>query len=215
MRVLVTAGGLLFGLLIGGLVHGPSLHQADFSTDSTPAVAEARQPDPAAPPTLERPAPPIAAFPDEVQAARDRWREDGRSLQAIRAIRGIGEETLAEDIERIDALRRQGRGALLQGDLEGAEERWAQAIRLESSLQLGRPSAATFEMRRSLAAAWHERALAHEERGQVQTAWEIWQHATAIDPAHMDGLAGLQRLASRFAWERPSTLPEPRTWPQP
>ena len=132
-----------------------------------------------------------------VATALEKWAAGGRAQAAARALRAAGAAALAEAVEAIDANRRAGQSAFLEGDLEGAAARWGEAFRREEELGLPRPTAASLELRRRLADAWHRRALVHEERGQLREARACWAKAVAADPAHLDGLAGLQRLALR------------------
>jgi hypothetical protein len=152
----------------------------------------------------------------EAEQALAKWAGDGRSRAAAAALRKSGDAALAESIEAIDGLRRAGQGAFLKGELEEADTRWGEAILRERDLPLDRPSAASIELRGRLAAAWHDRALVHESRGQLAVAFAIWQRATAIDPSHLDSLAGLQRVAGSAGGERGSGFPAiPQAWPKP
>jgi tetratricopeptide (TPR) repeat protein len=216
MRAFALILGALFGGGAAWIVHGPGAAALPHPSVDAEAMAALVARAPLEPPPLLPPAPggaedattrglAVAEAPapapqheehDPVRKALRRWAVDGRARPAAEALRAAGAGALAEAIERIDSLRRAGRSALLDGDLEVADARWSEAMRREEALGLEETSRATREMRARLASAWHERALLHEARGQIEAARALWERAIAIDPAHIDSLAGLQRLGA-------------------
>lgn len=207
MRWLAMVLGFVVGGIGGWAAFGPRAVAAepleDFAVSAENARAEVEpldvppEPEPAPEQQSEAGQP---ERPPDVAAAIDEWVRTGRANVAAAALRKAGAADLAAELETVESLRRAGHGALLAGDLEAAADKWRQALDRERPLVtpdvLSLPAA---EMRGSLAAALHERALVLEQRDQLPEAFAAWSRAASFDPTHLESLAGLQRLELKAA----------------
>ncbi|MFL5371747.1 MAG: hypothetical protein ACJ78Z_16250, partial [Myxococcales bacterium] len=130
----------------------------------------------------------------------------GEPSEAMRALWRLhtGEARAAADrIRKVEGRSREGRTAVLAGDLLRADRAYAEALRADGEIvPKGMDSVAAKQIREALGHAHGNLGDEYFAKGQYASAFDEWQAAVAAqprDPHFLDALAKLDEMAQGIA----------------
>jgi tetratricopeptide (TPR) repeat protein len=141
----------------------------------------------------------------------------GEPSEALRALSREGSpaaRAVADRIRKVEGRSREGRTALLAGDLLRSDRAYAEALRVDGELvPKGVDSVPAKQIRDALARAHGRLGDHYFAKGQYASAFDEWQAALLAkprDPHLLDSIARLDEVARTIAQDRQASCPDLR-----
>ncbi|MFL5387945.1 MAG: FHA domain-containing protein [Myxococcales bacterium] len=129
--------------------------------------------------------------------------EPSEAMRALSRLHTAEARAAADRIRRVEGRSREGRTAVLAGDLLRADRAYAEALRADGEIvPKGVDSLAAKQVREALGHAHGSLGDEYFAKGQYASAFDEWQAAAAAqprDPHFLDALAKLDEMAQGIA----------------